>query len=309
MHRLLVPTVAALSLALTMPVLASTYPGIKIDAGRQGRVRAIQLAQVTPHDKNKGENAGAATPARKGSNAQRPQGQQVQQRQQQGPQRQQLQVPQPQQIQQRQQQQNQQWQQFQQRQQQGPQRQQLRVPQPQQIQQLQQQQNQRLQFQQRQQQQNLRWQQFQQRQQQQNQQRQQFQQRQLQQNQQRQQIQQRRQQPRRFDWSKYRPGQRPPDWQAHRNFDGQAWMRNYNAERRYRWQSYRRPSGWYYRRWVFGTILPMMFWTQQYWITDYWQFGLPNAPYGYVWVRYGNDALLVNVQTGYILQVRYGLFY
>ncbi len=240
MHRLLVPTVAALSLALTMPVLASTYPGIKIDAGRQGRVRAIQLAQVTPHDKNKGENAGAATPARKGSNAQRPQGQQVQQRQQQ---------------------------------------------------------------------QNLRWQQFQQRQQQQNQQRQQFQQRQLQQNQQRQQIQQRRQQPRRFDWSKYRPGQRPPDWQAHRNFDGQAWMRNYNAERRYRWQSYRRPSGWYYRRWVFGTILPMMFWTQQYWITDYWQFGLPNAPYGYVWVRYGNDALLVNVQTGYILQVRYGLFY
>ena len=274
MHRLLVPTVAALSLALTMPVLASTYPGIKIDAGRQGRVRAIQLAQVTPHDKNKVENAGAPTPARKGSNAQRPQGQQVQQRQQQ-----------------------------------GPQRQQLRVPQPQQIQQLQQQQNQRLQFQQRQQQQNLRWQQFQQRQQQQNQQRQQFQQRQLQQNQQRQQIQQRRQQPRRFDWSKYRPGQRPPDWQAHRNFDGQAWMRNYNAERRYRWQSYRRPSGWYYRRWVFGTILPMMFWTQQYWITDYWQFGLPNAPYGYVWVRYGNDALLVNVQTGYILQVRYGLFY
>ncbi len=246
MHRLLVPTVAALSLALTMPVLASTYPGIKIDAGRQGRVRAIQLAQVTPHDKNKVENAGAPTPARKGSNAQRPQGQQVQQRQQQGPQRQQLQVPQPQQIQQRQQQQNQQWQQFQQRQQQ---------------------------------------------------------------NHQRQQIQQRRQQPRRFDWSKYRPGQRPPDWQAHRNFDGQAWMRNYNAERRYRWQSYRRPSGWYYRRWVFGTILPMMFWTQQYWITDYWQFGLPNAPYGYVWVRYGNDALLVNVQTGYILQVRYGLFY
>jgi hypothetical protein len=35
--------------------------------------------------------------------------------------------------------------------------------------------------------------------------------------------------------------------------------------------------------------------------------GIP--PYGYEWVCYGDDALLVNVYTGEILQVVYGLFY
>jgi Ni/Co efflux regulator RcnB len=112
----------------------------------------------------------------------------------------------------------------------------------------------------------------------------------------------------RYNWGQYRPGQRPPDWQAHRNFDRAPWQRNFNAERRFRWQPYQRPPGWYARRWAFGMILPSLFWTQPYWITDYGQFGLADPPYGYVWVRDGDDALLVDVQSGYILQVIYGLF-
>lgn len=56
-------------------------------------------------------------------------------------------------------------------------------------------------------------------------------------------------------------------------------------------------------------ILPRLFWGRQYWIDSYWQFGLANPPYGYVWVRYSNDALLVNVATGRILSVEYDLFY
>lgn len=56
-------------------------------------------------------------------------------------------------------------------------------------------------------------------------------------------------------------------------------------------------------------ILPVFFWTRDYWIDSYWQFGLMNPPYGYVWVRYGDDAFLVNVQTGLILRVVYGVFY
>jgi Ni/Co efflux regulator RcnB len=36
---------------------------------------------------------------------------------------------------------------------------------------------------------------------------------------------------------------------------------------------------------------------------------LPDPPYGYVWVRYGPDAMLVAVDNGQILSVVYGLFY
>ena len=112
----------------------------------------------------------------------------------------------------------------------------------------------------------------------------------------------------RFNWNEYRPGQRPPDWQAHRNFDRGQWTRNYYAQRQYHWRPYVYPRGWFARHWAFGMILPRLFWAQQYWITDYWDFGLPNPPYGYVWVRYDNDALLVDVETGGVLQAIYGLF-
>lgn len=114
----------------------------------------------------------------------------------------------------------------------------------------------------------------------------------------------------RHDWDKYNPGHSPPDWHERRgNFDRYHWQRNYHAGHRYHWRPYHRPHGWYYRRWEFGMILPLVFWTRDYWVLDYWEFGLPDPPYGYVWVRYGDDALLVNVETGEILQAVYGLFY
>ncbi len=112
----------------------------------------------------------------------------------------------------------------------------------------------------------------------------------------------------RYNWSSYQQGRRPPDWNNHRNFDRGAWQRNEQAQRRYHWNSYQRPPGWYYRRWSFGMILPSLFWGRQYWIDGYWNYGLPDPPYGYVWVRYGNDALLVNVEDGDILRVIYGLY-
>ncbi len=114
----------------------------------------------------------------------------------------------------------------------------------------------------------------------------------------------------RFDWNHYRPGVRPFDWARHRHdFDRHLWERNLRATRRYHWHYYHRPHGWYYRRWVFGEIFPRAFWEKRYWITSYWRFGLPDPPYGFVWVRYGNDAVLVDVETGVILRVVYGVFY
>ncbi|MEI9988413.1 MAG: RcnB family protein [Rhizomicrobium sp.] len=104
-------------------------------------------------------------------------------------------------------------------------------------------------------------------------------------------------------------GTRPSNWnQFPRTFDRGTYQRNVTASRHFHWQTYTQPSGWYYRRWVFGQVFPKIFWAQNYWLTDYWMFDLPVPPYGYVWVRYGDDAVLVNKQTGVVLQVVYGLF-
>lgn len=114
----------------------------------------------------------------------------------------------------------------------------------------------------------------------------------------------------RHDWDRYRPGHRPPAWERqHRHFNPGHWQRNYHADRRYRWGHYRRPPGWYYRRWVYGATLPTIFWGRDYWINSYWNYGLIDPPYGYVWVRYGGDAILVNVHTGVVLRVVYDVFY
>ncbi len=113
----------------------------------------------------------------------------------------------------------------------------------------------------------------------------------------------------RFNWGQYRQGQAPSNWSQHPRLDLRAWQRNDRAQQRYRWNQYNRPRGWYYRQWTFGMVLPLIFWSRDYWITDYWQFGLMDPPYGFVWVRYGSDAILVNVSNGYILRVVYGLYY
>jgi len=43
-------------------------------------------------------------------------------------------------------------------------------------------------------------------------------------------------------------------------------------------------------------------------VGDSWLFALQVPPAGYEWVRDDTDALLVNLQTGEILQVEYGVF-
>ena len=57
-------------------------------------------------------------------------------------------------------------------------------------------------------------------------------------------------------------------------------------------------TGWYAQRWTYGQILPSLFWAQDYWLNDYNDFGLVPPPPGTVWVRDGNDALLIDQQSG-----------
>jgi Ni/Co efflux regulator RcnB len=85
--------------------------------------------------------------------------------------------------------------------------------------------------------------------------------------------------------------------------------RVFNAPRRFRLGTYRRPSGWYYHRWTFGEFLPAFFFTSNYWILDWGNFYLDPPPPGTVWVRVGDDALLIDRYTGEVIEVVYGIFY
>ncbi len=114
----------------------------------------------------------------------------------------------------------------------------------------------------------------------------------------------------RYDWHNYRQGQRPPEWNQHaHDVDFHSYQWNRTSQQRYHYRPYEPPHGYYYRHWTYGQVFPTVFWSQNYWLTDYYSFGLVNPPYGYVWVRYGPDALLVNVYNGQILSVEYNVFY
>jgi len=88
-----------------------------------------------------------------------------------------------------------------------------------------------------------------------------------------------------------------------------ALRRNFTAPRRFHHGAYVRPAGWYPHRWVYGESLPSGWYGQNYWIVNFSFFGLIYPPYGYEWIRVGDDALLVDIDTGVILRVEYGVFY
>jgi Ni/Co efflux regulator RcnB len=85
---------------------------------------------------------------------------------------------------------------------------------------------------------------------------------------------------------------------------------NVRATHRYHYaRPYVRPAGWYARTWTYGQRFPRAWYAQQYWIPNFLAFGLMSPPAGYEWVRYGDDALLIDLATGEIIRVKYGLFY
>ena len=107
---------------------------------------------------------------------------------------------------------------------------------------------------------------------------------------------------------------RPPvrvdrDRHRDRNFDRRTYQGNFNSSHRYRYHTYRRPHGWYNHHWGYGERLPRGWYGRDYWILDFMMFGLMQPPYGYVWVRVGDDALLIDEETGEVVRVVYNVFY
>lgn len=79
--------------------------------------------------------------------------------------------------------------------------------------------------------------------------------------------------------------------------------------RRFRLGVYRYPAGWHYRRWGIGQFLPMLFLSPLYYFNDWAMMGIAPPPFGYRWVRFGPDLLLVQIGSGYIATVIYNVFY
>ena len=103
------------------------------------------------------------------------------------------------------------------------------------------------------------------------------------------------------DWNRGWRGDQRYDWQGYRN----AHRDFYHVDR------YRAPYGYGggYRRFGIGAALERDFFAQQYWIADPSYYRLPPAYGPYRWVRYYNDALLVNIYTGQITDEIPAFFY
>jgi Ni/Co efflux regulator RcnB len=100
-----------------------------------------------------------------------------------------------------------------------------------------------------------------------------------------------------------------------------AWNRNWRNDRRYDWHSYRNqhrsafhlgvyydPFGYGYRPFSVGYRLLPAYFGQQYWI-DPAMYSLPYPPPGTQWIRYWNDALLVDAYTGQVVDVIQNFFW
>jgi Ni/Co efflux regulator RcnB len=69
------------------------------------------------------------------------------------------------------------------------------------------------------------------------------------------------------------------------------------------------PRGFSYRRFSLGERVPSILLAADYFLSDYFDYGLTPPPPGYVWVRDGTDAVLVDQSTGEVVQVEYDVFY
>jgi len=72
---------------------------------------------------------------------------------------------------------------------------------------------------------------------------------------------------------------------------------NVTAPRKFHIAAYVRPQGWYAHRWTYGETLPRAFFASEFVLADFAGYGLMAPWDGYEWVRYGDDALLIDEGT------------
>jgi Ni/Co efflux regulator RcnB len=112
-----------------------------------------------------------------------------------------------------------------------------------------------------------------------------------------------------------RPGTQPPLRAESGRHHDVRWSTNWRNDHRYDWRDRRRhhrslfhlglfidPFGWDYQPFSIGYRMWPAYYGNQYWI-DPGLYGLPYPPPGCVWIRYWNDAILVDMYSGTTLDV------
>jgi hypothetical protein len=97
------------------------------------------------------------------------------------------------------------------------------------------------------------------------------------------------------------------DWRRDQRHDWRRW-REYNRGL-FRTGYYYDPFGFGYQRFGLGWQIRPAYYSNRYWLNDPFQYRLPHVGYPYQWVRYWDDAVLVDTRTGRVLDVIYDFFW
>ena len=100
-------------------------------------------------------------------------------------------------------------------------------------------------------------------------------------------------------WSSHWRGDNRYDWRRHRDHNRSI----------FRLGNYYDPYGWGYRRFSIGFNIGSGYYGSNYWLDDPWMYRLPPAYGPYRWVRYYDDALLVNIYSGQVVDVINNFFW
>ena len=120
-------------------------------------------------------------------------------------------------------------------------------------------------------------------------------------------------------WREHARDARRDALHAHRRWDN-----SWHGDRRYNWRGHRQRYGhlyrapryfdpfgysYGYRRFHIGLRLGRDYYSPRYWINDPFGYRLPQVWGPYRWVRYYDDALLVDVYTGHVVDVVHDFFW
>jgi Ni/Co efflux regulator RcnB len=96
-------------------------------------------------------------------------------------------------------------------------------------------------------------------------------------------------------------------WRDNHRYDWQDWRRHHRSH--FHLGFYYDPFGWSYRPYQIGWRLWPNYYSSSYWINDPYDYRLPYAPPGYRWIRYWDDAILVDTFTGEVVDVINNFFW
>lgn len=96
-------------------------------------------------------------------------------------------------------------------------------------------------------------------------------------------------------------------WRQNSQYDWRGWRDRHGSL--FQLGAYYDPFGWGYSPYQIGWRMWPSYYGSSFWLNDPWQYRLPYAPPGTRWVRYWNDAVLVDTWTGEVVDVIYNFFW